>query len=186
MNNHHTKLKGDIALSFVCYDLTKRGYFVSTPVSENSPYDLICDSPQGLYKVQVKYRASLDIPSKGSWADKNGNHSKSINDSDFDYFAMVYGDFDKVCYPPVSLKGCSLFENHAKCMRHLVKNYSDIGTVESPMERVLTNGAIVKQGGFSKEVIIKAINENCTIKEAYESLGLTRAYFSSLMKEYGV
>ena len=43
-NTHHTKLKGDIAVAAVIFDLTKKGYIVSEPMSENAPYDLICDT----------------------------------------------------------------------------------------------------------------------------------------------
>ena len=43
-NTHHTKLKGDIVVAAVIFDLTKKGYIVSEPMSENAPYDLICDT----------------------------------------------------------------------------------------------------------------------------------------------
>ena len=74
-NTHHTKLKGDIAVAAVILNLTKKGYIVSEPMSENAPYDLICDTGNKLLKIQVKYRKDGVIPYRTSWADKNGTPS---------------------------------------------------------------------------------------------------------------
>lgn len=107
MNNHHTKLKGDIALQSVIFDLIKRGYYVFTPLSENCPYDLIVDCGS-LLKVQVKYRVNFTLPNKTSWSDSNGSHQRKILDTDFDYFALVSEDYKKIAYCPVSMKGCTI------------------------------------------------------------------------------
>ena len=69
-NTHHTKLKGDTAVAAVIFDLTKKGYIISEPMSENAPYDLICDTGTELLRIQVKYRASGIVPYKNSWSDK--------------------------------------------------------------------------------------------------------------------
>ena len=103
-NTHHTKLKGDIAAAVVIADLSKKGYYVSTPLSENSPYDLICDTGQ-LLKIQVKYRASGEIPKNNVWNDKNGSHKVSIDLNKFDFFAIVNDDFTKIAYCPSSMTG---------------------------------------------------------------------------------
>ena len=98
-NTHHTKLKGDIAVSAVIFDLTKKGYIISEPMSENAPYDLICDTGEKLLRIQVKYRANGTIPNKNSWSDKNGNHFNLIDITKIDYFALVNEDYSIICYP---------------------------------------------------------------------------------------
>lgn len=106
-NTHHTKLKGDIAVAAVILDLTKKGYIISEPMSENAPYDLICDTGDKLLRVQVKYRKNGHIPSKTTWSDKNGTHENIIDVSKIDYFALVNEDYTKICYPPSCFAGKS-------------------------------------------------------------------------------
>ena len=79
------------------------GYFVFNPLSENCPYDLICDSGKKLYRIQVKYRENGIIPTKNSWADRHGSHMNYINPADFDYFALY--SKGKICFPPSSFIG---------------------------------------------------------------------------------
>ena len=107
-NTHHTKLKGDIAVAAVILDLTKKGYIISEPMSENAPYDLICDTGNKLLKIQVKYRKDGIIPYRTSWADKNGTHISNIDTSKIDYFALVNEDYSKICYPISTLAGCTI------------------------------------------------------------------------------
>lgn len=107
-NTHHTKLKGDIAVSAVIFDLTKRGFIISEPMSENSPYDIICDAGKmGLFRIQVKCRKNAYIPKATSWADRNGSHTRPIDLSKIDFFALVNDDYSKICYPSVKLAGKS-------------------------------------------------------------------------------
>lgn len=106
-NTHHTKLKGDIAVAAVIFDLTKKGYIVSEPMSENAPYDLICDTGNDLLKIQVKCRRDGIIPHSTNWSDKSGCHQNKINTSKIDYFALVNEDYTKICYPKSDLVGKS-------------------------------------------------------------------------------
>lgn len=104
-NSHHTKLKGDIAVAAVIFDLTKKGYIISEPMSENAPYDLICDTGDKLLRIQVKYRKSGEIPYRTSWSDKNGTHTNKIDTTKIDYFALVNEDYTKICYPLGEMAG---------------------------------------------------------------------------------
>jgi hypothetical protein len=98
-NTHHTKLKGDIAVAAVILDLTKKGCIISEPMSENAPYDLICDTGEKLLRIQVKYRVSGYIPYRTSWTDKSGTHTNEIDITKIDYFALVNEDYSIICYP---------------------------------------------------------------------------------------
>ena len=106
-NTHHTKLKGDIAVAAVIFDLTKKGYIVSEPMSENAPYDLICDTGENLLRIQVKYRKDGILPNSTNWSDSLGCHSNKTDTTKIDYFALVNEDYTKVCYPNSNLAGKS-------------------------------------------------------------------------------
>lgn len=116
MNKHHTKYKGDTAVAAVVFDLTKKGFFLSQPLSENSPYDLVCDTGEELLKVQVKFRGGdpVEIPHKTTWADVNGSHVNEYSEKSFDYFAMVSGDYSKIAYVPLCHKGKQIYWEYPK------------------------------------------------------------------------
>lgn len=91
MNTHHTKYKGDLALTRVMYELSKRGWFVLTPVSEHLPFDLMVykqtDGKTLTLRIQVKYREnSIEVRLDGY---KRG---------DFDFFAVYCALTDRVVY----------------------------------------------------------------------------------------
>lgn len=126
-NTHHTKLKGDIAVATVILDLTKKGYIISEPMSENAPYDLICDTGNKLLRIQVKYRSDGIIPSHNSWTDKNGTHKNIIDISKIDYFAMVNHDYSTICYPLAAMIGNSIAYNipNSSTPFHWYEDYLD-------------------------------------------------------------
>ena len=139
-NTHHTKLKGDIAVAAVILDLTKRGYIISEPMSENAPYDLICDTGEKLLRIQVKYRSDSKIPTKNSWTDKNGIHENKIDTSKIDYFALVNEDY-LICYPPSKMVGCTIAFNipNSSTPYHWYKNYIDF---QSDIQQKLQNNDV--------------------------------------------
>ena len=100
MNSHHTKLKGDIGLISVVKDLISRGFYVSLPISENTPFDLIASDQKVNYRVQVKARSlrkgSLEVQFRTSWNDKAGTHYSRYANDDFDVLA-VYAIEEDVC-----------------------------------------------------------------------------------------
>ena len=53
---HHTKLKGDVGVTFIVHDLTKKGYHVCLPITEHAPYDLIATRNDVVKRIQVKFR----------------------------------------------------------------------------------------------------------------------------------
>lgn len=101
MKTHHTKLKGDIGLTAIIKDLTLRGYYISLPINESAPFDLIATNYSS-YRVQVKtrstYRGAVEVQFKRSWADKKGNHYTLYTEDDFDVLAIYAVDEDKCLY----------------------------------------------------------------------------------------
>jgi hypothetical protein len=91
MNTHHTKYKGDLALTRVMYELSKRGWFVLTPVSEHLPFDLMIykqiDGKSRTLRIQVKYR-------ENTFQCRPDDYARN----DFDFFAIYCATTDRVAY----------------------------------------------------------------------------------------
>ena len=91
---HHTKDKGDEGLGQVIADLMTNGIQVALPLSEHLPFDLIAMGEHGaMRRVQVRYRASADgaklrCELVGSWADRNGTHTRPFDPSAIDALAI--------------------------------------------------------------------------------------------------
>jgi len=50
-----TQRKGDLAVAKAIHTFTAMGYDVSKPLTESAAYDLIVDTGEGLFRVQVRY-----------------------------------------------------------------------------------------------------------------------------------
>lgn len=102
MNTHHTKYKGDLGVFKAQLDLYEKGYWVSIPLTENAPFDLIATKDGKSYTCQVKYRSKdktgcLDVGFRTSWADKNGTHISKVDKSQIDLYIIYCPDND-TCY----------------------------------------------------------------------------------------
>ncbi len=92
-----TKLKGDIAEQATILYALNRGWGVCTPIGDRLPYDLIVDTGNHLFKIQVK-SAWFDV-TKRNWVVDNRrtktNRRRMIRENytenDFD-FAVIYLD----------------------------------------------------------------------------------------------
>lgn len=97
-----TDKKGAVGVASALRDLTLRGFYVSLPVSEHSPFDLVA-SRGGLHRsVQVRYRAVdkqgvLAVPFDGSWANTKGSHKRRLNKVLVDIICVYCPDTD-ACY----------------------------------------------------------------------------------------
>ncbi len=108
---HHTKDKGDIALTKIIADLTEKEYYIFLPISESLPIDLIAYKNNKSYRIQCKYSSSGEIPSKTNWTDKHGTHTKHYDTNDFDYFGIYLPNVSQCIYPAISFKGCTVSTN---------------------------------------------------------------------------
>lgn len=50
-----TQRKGDLAVAKAIHTFTSMGYDVAKPLTESAAYDLIVDTGEGLFRVQVRY-----------------------------------------------------------------------------------------------------------------------------------
>ncbi len=96
-----TKTKGMIGVTAILADLTAKGFLVSLPVSEHSPFDLIISQGNQHKTVQVKYRElkdnTLDIKLASVWSNKQGSHIIPMNKDLIDILAIYCPDTKK-CY----------------------------------------------------------------------------------------
>jgi hypothetical protein len=102
MNTHHTKAKGDLGVLKAQLDLFEKGFWVSIPLTENAPFDLIATKDGRSYSVQVKFRSlssrgHIDISFRTNWSDSNGCHHKPIDRDQIDWYIIYCPDTDK-CY----------------------------------------------------------------------------------------
>lgn len=105
---HHTKEKGDIAVTKIIADLTEKGYDILLPISEHLPFDLIAYKNYISYRIQCKYASDGIADYKTSWTDKNGSHSKKYDIKDFDYFGLYLPNVNKCVYPSSEYMGCTI------------------------------------------------------------------------------
>lgn len=102
MNTHHTKQKGDLGVIAVAKDLIQKGFFVSLPLTENAPFDLIASSQKNDYRVQVKScsakNGSVSVDLRGSWADQYGVHTGLYDLDDFEVLAVYVLERDICLY----------------------------------------------------------------------------------------
>ena len=105
---HHTKDKGDIALTQAIADLTTKEYYCFLPLAEHLPFDLIAYKDGYSYRIQSKYSTDGGLPDHTCWSDKTGNHTKYYKENDFDYYAIYSPSLHKVMYPSIRFAGASM------------------------------------------------------------------------------
>ena len=97
------KQKGDIGLTQVIADLTKKGISVSIPISEHLKYDLVAEYKGKLLRVQVKYSKLNDdsfiaVKLKSVWSNKSGSHIIKRKQGDYDVLSVYCPDTAKIYY----------------------------------------------------------------------------------------
>ena len=86
--------KGDIAETQAVAELVKRGYAVSTPVSDHCPYDLVLDREGELQRVQVKHalfgeeRNELRCSLKRSNPNASGTNDSYYTEDEIDAYLL--------------------------------------------------------------------------------------------------
>ncbi len=102
MQNHHTKTLGDLGVLKAQVDLYVKGYFVSIPLTEHAPFDLIITKDGKSKTVQVKSRnvnkkGSIEILFRQSHSTSRGVHTKHWNKNEIDIVCIFCPQTD-LCY----------------------------------------------------------------------------------------
>jgi hypothetical protein len=92
-----TQRKGDVAVAKAIHTFTAMGYDVSKPLTESASYDLIVDTGEGLFRVQVRYwggnRWGCDLRRVHSNA--QGYVVKKTRPGAYDWLYILTGDGDE-------------------------------------------------------------------------------------------
>lgn len=83
---------GCFAEYLFCAECTKRGFTVSMPILDSSPYDCILDTGKNLYKIQIKSSAKTPRGNENSVNIPLNNAKSKYTKKNVDYFA-VYSAF---------------------------------------------------------------------------------------------
>ncbi|MEO0895082.1 MAG: group I intron-associated PD-(D/E)XK endonuclease [Bacteroidota bacterium] len=102
MHKHHTKTLGDLGVLKAQVDLYQKGYWVSIPLTEHAPFDLVITNSSGSKTVQVKARSLnskgvLEIPFRQSYSTKNGVQTTQWDKNSIDIVCVYCPETDQ-CY----------------------------------------------------------------------------------------
>ena len=102
---HHTKEKGDIGVTVIIADLSKKGFKILTPLSEHLPFDIVAYNVEKdkFYKIQCKYSSKteagvVNVKLISSYSTKNGCSSTRYKFNSFDVIAVYCPETDCVYY----------------------------------------------------------------------------------------
>lgn len=91
----NSKTIGDLAELRVACIFAEKGYFVSRPMTDNAPYDLIVDTGE-LKKVQVKARCERNGKIAVELRTTMVNYVRNYDKSDFDLLAVYNIDSGEI------------------------------------------------------------------------------------------
>lgn len=131
----NTKTIGDYAELKAATYFSSQGFYVSRPLSDNAPYDLIVDDGMLLQKVQVKARS---VKKNGVVLVErlacNNRYSRSYQEGDFDILAVLCIDTDELALVPWEVlasntHGLSLRVEDTVYNRRGVRYFSDFKVI---------------------------------------------------------
>lgn len=111
LNQKNSIKQGDVGVARAIYEFSSKGFIVSKPLSENSPYDLIIDDSNTLKKVQVKTSKSkskhgayiVELRTKGG--NKSGQTIKLMNFDDIDLLFVLCENGSTYLIPSDKING---------------------------------------------------------------------------------
>lgn len=101
-----TQRKGDTATSKAIHSFTKFGWDVSIPLTESAAYDLIVDTGNKLFRVQVKFSKNRMVGLRRIHSNARGYVVKKPQENVYDWLYVLCGD-DKEYLIDESLAGRS-------------------------------------------------------------------------------
>lgn len=138
----NTKQTGDTSEAIVIGQLVQRGYTVSIPFGDNDPYDLIVDSNEGLYRIQIKTGWLEDgcvrFKTYSQTTDDGSSIEHDYTDKEIDAFAVRCRDTGHCYWVPVSSAGTknTYLRVEKACIDHPRINYADAFDFDSNLPSV--------------------------------------------------
>lgn len=137
MQKHHTKTLGDLGVLKAQLDLYEKGFWVSVPLTEHDPFDLVITKDGRSRTVQVKARSlnskgALEIPFRQSYMTSNGVQTNRWDISQIDLVCVYCPDTDACYYfdPREYEKGITLRvrlpKNNQRVRVNLVEDFLEV------------------------------------------------------------
>lgn len=92
--SRETQRKGDLAKAKAIAYFAERNWDVASLLTESASYDLIVDTGQGLYRVQVKYTSTSGVDLRRIHSNTNGYVVKTYDDKAFDWLFIYQSNGD--------------------------------------------------------------------------------------------
>ncbi len=137
MQKHHTKTLGDLGVLKAQVDLYEKGYWVSIPLTEHAPFDLIITKDGVSQTVQVKTRnlnsrGVIEISFRQSYSTSRGVHTKQWNKKEINLVCVFCPQTDTCYYfnpnkfhRTISLR-VEMPKNNQKQGIHFAKDYQEV------------------------------------------------------------
>jgi hypothetical protein len=87
-----TQRKGDIAVAQSIATFTKMGFDVALPLTESAAYDLIVDTSEGIYRVQVRFSSGKEVDLRRIHSNSNGYVIKKTPSDAYDWLYILKND----------------------------------------------------------------------------------------------
>jgi hypothetical protein len=88
-----TQRKGDVGKAKAIHTFTSLGYDIALPLTESAAYDLIVDTGDGLFRVQVRYSSTgKEVGLRRIHSNSNGYVVKKTLARSYDWLYIVTGD----------------------------------------------------------------------------------------------
>lgn len=137
MQKHHTKTLGDLGVLKAQLNLYEKGFWVSVPLTEHAPFDLVITKDGISRTVQVKARTlnakgALEIPFRQSYMTSQGVQTNRWDVSQIDLVCVYCPDTDACYYfdPKDFEKGITLRveppKNNQKVGVNLVEDFLEV------------------------------------------------------------
>ncbi len=97
-----TQRKGDIGVTQAIATFTRKGYDVALPITESSPYDILIDDGEGVWRVQVRYSSGKEVDLRRVHSNSKGYVVKKPKDNAYDWLYVLKSSGEeyliKKCY----------------------------------------------------------------------------------------
>jgi hypothetical protein len=84
-----TQRKGDIAVAQAIATFTRKGYDISTPLTESAAYDLIIDTGKELKRLQVRFTGSTEVDLRRVHSNSSGYVVKKTPENAYDWLYVL-------------------------------------------------------------------------------------------------
>ncbi len=87
-----TQRKRDLAVAQAIATFTRLGYDVALPITESAAYDVIVDTTDKLYRVQVRFSSTKNVELRRIHSNSQGYVVKKTKENAYDWLYVLFPD----------------------------------------------------------------------------------------------